>query len=77
MTKSKGRSYDLCLKSSKTRSKLYRTKRVKTQRNAMCSPGYAPRCVRGLAYCTKRPKRSGSKQTKRTRRKSKPLLYLK
>ena len=56
---SKGKAYDLCNKALSTRLKTYRKNSIKKQRANMCSPGYMPRCVKGLAYCAKkRSKRS-------------------
>lgn len=69
--KSIGRAYDMCNKSAKTRSKLYRKKAIKRQRSDMCPSGKMPRCVKGLSYCVKTPKRTGS------RKKGSRILYLK
>ena len=72
MAKSAGRAYDLCKKSAKARTKLYRKKAVQTQRQNMCSPGRSPRCVKGLSYCVKTRSKSSYK-----RKRSKARLYLK
>ena len=69
--KSIGRAYDMCNKSAKMRSKLYRKKAVRRQRSDMCPMGKMPRCVKGFAYCVRTPKKSGSRK-KRSR-----MLYLK
>ena len=53
------------------RSKLYRKKAIKRQRSDMCPSGKMPRCVKGLSYCVKTPKRTGS------RKKGSRILYLK
>ena len=68
MTKSPGRSYDLCTKSAKVRAKMYRKKSIKKQRSKMCGPGKSPRCVKGVSYCVKKASRKGRKS------KSKKLL---
>jgi hypothetical protein len=55
--KKAGFAYDMCLKKSDTRANMYKKKAVITTRSNMCSPGQYPRCVKGLAYCVKIPKK--------------------
>ena len=57
-------SYDMCLKGKATRSKMYRSKKIKEQRARMCSPGHFPRCVKGRAFCVKSPKGGKGKKSK-------------
>ena len=62
MPKSKGTHYDLCLKAKNVRKSMYKKKNIHKQRQDMCPDGKLPRCVKGLAYCAKRPSyRSGKK----------------
>ena len=68
--KSEGKAWEMCLKSSKTRRKMYRKKSIKNTRAGMCSSGSFPRCVKGKAFCVKKSSSGHRKKRSKT-------LYLK